>query len=314
MTHLESGLERLLVERRPQAKSLVVSVFGDVVAPHGGVVWLGTLVRWLAPFGIAERNVRTAVTRLVNERWLERTLVGRRSELTLGEVGRHRTRKAERRIYAAEPPPWKDSWSLVLLGHCPLSAAERDRVGRELALLGFGELSPGTFAHPSADAGELELVLRESEVGESAVVLAATSHPHVSGAREEALSAFSALSEVVAHAWDLEDLALQYGDFVTRFSPVARALGADPDPEHAFVTRVLAIHEYRRVVLRDPQLPAELLPEKWAGARARRLLADLYARAVGPSSDWIRRTGETSVDGFPPAAPAFRRRFGQSGL
>ena len=307
MARLEGALERVLAERRPQAKSLVVSVFGDVVGPYGGVVWLGTLVRWLAAFGIAERNVRTAVTRLVNEGWLERTLVGRRSDLTLGEVGRHRTREAEHRIYAPEPPPWQETWSLVLLGHCPLSAAERDRVARELALLGFGELSPGTFAHPSADVAELELVLRESGVGESAVVLAATSHPHASGTREEALS------DVVAHAWDLEDLALQYDGFVARFSPVARALGADPDPEHAFVTRVLAIHEYRRVVLRDPQLPAELLPEKWAGARARRLLADLYARAVGPSSDWIRRTGETSGAGFPAAAAAFRRRFRQSG-
>lgn len=302
-----SALDRLLEARRPQARSLVVSVFGDVVAVHGGVVWLGTLVRWLALFGIAERNTRTAVTRLVNEGWLERTPVGRRSDLMLGELGRHRTREAERRIYAPAPRPWKDTWSLVLLGHCGLAAAERDRVARELGLLGFGELSPGTFAHPSADLEELELVLHENGLGARAVVLAATSR-RVGIAKPE-----TALGEVVANAWDLDDLASQYSAFSRRFGALGTRLARGAEPQLAFCIRVLAIHEYRRIVLRDPGLPAELLPADWPGARARELLAALYRQAAGASSEWIRETGETACGGLPAAGAAFRRRFRQSG-
>ncbi len=307
MGRLEAVLSQILEEHRPQAKSLVVSVFGDVVAPHGGAVWLGTLVRWLAPFGIAERNVRTAVTRLVNEAWLERTPVGRRSDLTLGEIGRHRTQEAERRIYAPAPRPWKDTWCLVLLGHLEQGASDRGRLTRELGLLGFGELSPGTFAHPSVDQAELVLVLRESGVGESAVLLSAMSRP-LEGANGE-----GALGQLVASAWKLEALALQYDAFSRRFAPLRDALAPEADPEAAFCVRVLAVHEYRRIVLRDPQLPAELLPPGWSGAQARELLGDLYVRAAGSSSDWIRASGETADSDLPAAGAAFRRRFRQSG-
>src|SRR5918912_210393 len=39
----------------------------------------------------------------------------------------------------------------------------------------------------------------------------------------------------------------------------------------AFTARVLLIHQYRRVVLRDPLLPAALLPRDWPGRPARQL-------------------------------------------
>jgi phenylacetic acid degradation operon negative regulatory protein len=51
--------------RPPPARSLLVTVFGDSVAPHGGRAWLGSLIGLLAPFGISERLVRTSVYRLV---------------------------------------------------------------------------------------------------------------------------------------------------------------------------------------------------------------------------------------------------------
>ena len=46
-------------DRRPlRTGSLVISIFGDAVAPHGGAVWLGSLIDALAPFGISQRLVR----------------------------------------------------------------------------------------------------------------------------------------------------------------------------------------------------------------------------------------------------------------
>ena len=40
--------------------------------------------------------------------------------------------------------------------------------------------------------------------------------------------------------------------------------------------RTLLIHEYRRVLLRDPRLPAALLPLDWPGAAAFALCRDFY--------------------------------------
>ncbi len=68
------------VNRSPmRTTSLVVSVFGDVITQHGHTIWLGSLVKALAPIGVNERLVRTTVFRLVKEGWLEAERVGRRS-------------------------------------------------------------------------------------------------------------------------------------------------------------------------------------------------------------------------------------------
>src|SRR2546430_14746033 len=60
----ERWIRRALAVAPPKAKSLVVTVWGDSLAPHGGAVWLAGLIRLLAPFGINERLVRTSVHRL----------------------------------------------------------------------------------------------------------------------------------------------------------------------------------------------------------------------------------------------------------
>ena len=48
------------------------------------------------------------------------------------------------------------------------------------------------------------------------------------------------------------------------------------DPAQGFIVRTLLIHAYRRVLLRDPQLPAALLPLDWPGAAAYALCRDFY--------------------------------------
>jgi len=51
-------------QRRVQASSLIVTIFGDAVLPRGGRVWLGSLIRLLEPMQLNERLVRTSVFRL----------------------------------------------------------------------------------------------------------------------------------------------------------------------------------------------------------------------------------------------------------
>ena len=63
----------------PRHKSLVVTVCGDTIAPHGGGFWLGSMIELLAPLGVGDRLVRTSVFRLVQEGWLTASREGRRS-------------------------------------------------------------------------------------------------------------------------------------------------------------------------------------------------------------------------------------------
>jgi phenylacetic acid degradation operon negative regulatory protein len=75
------------------------------------------------------------------------------------------------------------------------------------------------------------------------------------------------------------------------------------------VARVLLIHEYRRIVLRDPILPAAILPADWPGAAARALCADIYAHVIAASERWLD-DNSVGEDGAPlPASAKIERRF-----
>lgn len=296
-----------------RAKSLIVTVFGDAIAPHGGTVWLGSLIALMAPFGVNERLVRTAVLRLSREGWLASRPIGRRSYYSLTEGGRRRFEDAHRRIYAAPRGSWGGGWHIVFTGLVALTAAERARLKRELAWQGFGALAPNFFVHPSADPEALRHVLQDARAADRVVVMRAAS---------DALTAERALQDLVRGAWDLESLARQYRGFLDRFRPVWRALepasrkrGAQGlpagalDPAACFLIRVLLIHEYRRVLLRDPRLPDELLPSDWAGAAVRLLCRNIYRRAAAPAEHHLMAVLETAEGPLPEAAPYFYSRF-----
>lgn len=300
------SVERRLAELRPRAASLVVSVFGDVVAPHGGRLALGSLIGWLAPFGVNERAVRTAVQRLTAGGWFARQSAGRRTDYRITAESRHRFTEADRRIYAPGPPAWNGEWTVLFLGHGAMSTRARDHARRELGWHGFGELAPGVLVHPSADLEELDLALRDLGVAHETIVLRAR--------RDERLRANGAsLAELTATAWDLRDLTREYRAYLRRFEPIVLSLRALPSPEICFRVRVLALHEYRRILLRDPELPAELLPAGWVGGEARRLCARIYWRVAEPATDYLRHTGTTTDGPLPPPDDSFHRRFGGPG-
>jgi phenylacetic acid degradation operon negative regulatory protein len=293
-------------QARPlRAKSLVVTVFGDAIAPHGGTVWLGGLIRLLASFGINERAVRTTVFRLTREHWLRGEQVGRRSHYTLTESGRRRFEAAFRKIYGADRGAWDGRWRLVIESGERLSGAKRKALRDELAWIGFGRLAPGVLAHPTTDAEAVAAILAEHRAEAHVLVMLATHDEGVDDA---------ALAGSIASAWDLGRLSRDYRAFLERFNPVLIGLEKhapeDLDPEQCFMVRTLLIHEYRRVILRDPLLPLELLPRQWPGASARTLCRNLYRITQRLTEQHLVATLATPDGTLPPAAPYFYDRFG----
>src|SRR4029079_458051 len=55
----------------------------------------------------------------------------------------------------------------------------------------------------------------------------------------------------------------------------------------AFTARILLIHHYRRVVLRDPLLPTAFLSRDWPGRAARKLCGDIYRGLLPASEQWL---------------------------
>jgi phenylacetic acid degradation operon negative regulatory protein len=69
----------------------------------------------------------------------------------------------------------------------------------------------------------------------------------------------------------------------------ARAVSVTDD-EQAFLLRMLLIHDYRRLLLRDPELPDALLPEDWSGRQARVLCKELYKQIEAASERYLDKT------------------------
>lgn len=291
-------LARTLAADPPRAKSLLVTVWGDALAPHGGGAWLGDLIRLLAPFNINERLVRTSVFRLARDGWLEGTSHGRVSRYRLTPDGARRFDDAHRRIYERPADDWHGGWELVLADG--LAATPRVALRRELAWAGYGELAANVFLRPRDPARAMPSVLATPAVARRVVQLQATDLP---GAPP--------LAAVSARAWDLDALAAGYRRFLHRFGAVIERFAADGahDPAQCFMVRTLLIHAYRRVLLRDPLLPAALLPLDWPGAAAYALCRDFYRR-THPCAE--RHLAATLVHGGPlsRANAAFYARFG----
>jgi phenylacetic acid degradation operon negative regulatory protein len=287
----------------PKARSLIVTVWGDAIAPHGGAVWLSGLIRLLAPLGLNERLVRTSVYRLAREGWLAARQDGRRSLYRLTAQGLRRFEHAYRRIYAPPADGWNGVWEVVVAPPKPIAKRARHDLRKELGWEGFGALGPWLFVRPSGntDSAALADTLRALRSERRIAVLAARD---IAGAQP--LGAF------VRECWNLQSVAAEYRRFITRFGRVIRVFDDDAGhhPQQCFVVRTLLIHEFRRVSLHDPRLPAALLPSDWPGPAAYLLCRNFYRRTHQCAEQHLAATLETGRGALPPAAPYFYERFG----
>lgn len=302
---INSATKALLDEFRSRptlrAGSLIVTVFGDAIAPRGGTVWIGSLIRVLSDFGVSDRLVRTSVFRLVRDNWLDVSQVGRRSYYSLTEEGRRRFEQATHRIYGEPRQTWAGEWCIALLAD--LDAGQKEIVRRELQWLGFGAISTNVLAHPSPDFGDLELTLQQSRIERDLVVMQG---------RTLGESQDRAMRALVRKSWNLDEINRGYGDFIERFRSLFRAVQKSRrcDGRVAFHVRTLMVQEYRKILLRDPLLPTEMLPTGWHGTAAYQLCRNLYRIIYAPADEFMTSEFETADGPLPPPAPAFFKRFG----
>ena len=285
-------------QRPLRGGSLIVTMFGDSIMPRGGVVTLGSLIALAAPFGLKERLVRTAAARLAKEGWLEARRAGKLSEYRLSPGGRERFAEATRRIYSEPETEWSGRWTVIVLP--PMCAPDRRELRRELIWRGFGEISAHVFAHPEIDSRTLVLQGAPANLLSKVIVFDADLADEGSPRR------------LVECGWDLEDLGRRYQRFVKRFERVRAALQGPRalEPQAGFIVRTLLIHEYRRLHLRDPLLPARLLRADWPGAQAAALCSNIYGRVFAASETHLSSVALHLGGPLPSPDASIMRRFG----
>jgi phenylacetic acid degradation operon negative regulatory protein len=296
-------IPRLLKRLKPKARSVIITVYGDSISHHGGSAWLGSVIELVEPLGLNERAVRTSAFRLAKENWLVAEQIGRRSYYSLTEDGRRRVDAAHGRIYHHAGQFWDRHWTFVIINFAGMSAPRRAALRSDLRWQGFGQLASDVMLHPDPDEATLRQLLIESGAGKQALVMRTTAEPWV---------AADAQRDLIDRSWDMKKLAADYKTFLDTFQPVWQKLSTTDrlDPQTCFVVRTLLMHAYRRVLLRDPKLPDELLQPNWPGTAARLLCRNLYKLIEEPAERHLMAKLQTAAGSAPAAHPSYSTRFG----
>lgn len=286
---------RLFQAEPSRTWSIVMTFFGDMVLPRGGSIGLPTLLSLFHAMDVGSGTVRTALSRLSADGWVERTRIGRNAYYCLSSRGMVLSRDAEPRIYGTFSFKTQRKLRLAVA-----SASVRSLVGDEAVLVatrmreaGYTAFAPGAWL--GVDDGTLPDGIFGLDVDGSQVAM-----------------------QCLAAYFSLDDLDRSYLRFEKIFSPLAK-MCTDPaeqkgvfhqDGLSAVVARTLLIHEYRRIALRDPHLPEALMPSDWVGYRAQTLCATIYRALLPASEAWLTENGRGGDAGRLPApTPAFYERF-----
>ena len=244
------------------ARSLLMTVLGEFVLGRPVPAWTATLVGTLSLFGIEEKSARQALARSASEGWIRSHRYGRRVRWELTLPGRHLLTEGAERIYSFGRPasPWDGRW-LVLLVSVPEAKRElRHRLRTQLSWVGFGSPAPGVWVSP--------------DVSRQAEAHALLEHLELESGPMSFIARYGSIGEqqaMVAAAWDLATVSTRYQQFIDEFTHVRPAT-----PDEALRAQIKLVHEWRRFPFLDPQLPAELLPARWAGTRAAALFTDKH--------------------------------------
>ncbi|HEY9281668.1 MAG TPA: PaaX family transcriptional regulator C-terminal domain-containing protein, partial [Eoetvoesiella sp.] len=177
----------------------------------------------------------------------------------------------------------------------------RSELRRELVWAGFGAIAPGIFAVPRNQAPRAQKLLNKFKVSDKALVL---------GAHELNLNNGLLISDLISQCWDLQGVAQQYQSFSETFKPILHAFDSQTSPELAFSVRALTIHEWRRIVLHDPQLPQQMLPSNWPGHAARQLCGRLYWKVFEQAERYLNAILQRDSTHYQALKPYVYKRFG----
>jgi len=257
------------------APALLLVVLGEFVLPHDEPVWSATLMRALADLDVEPTAARKAIQRTTERGVVAAEKDGRRVRITLTDAGRRLLNAGGERVFGftGESRDWDGRWLALTLTVPETHRHLRHHLRTRLTWAGLGSPTAGLWVTPhTARADEVAHIVDDLGLSDLAF-----SH----------VGAFGPVGDerrMVEQAWDLDDLAGHYADFLHRF----RRLRAD-DARAAFRQRVELVQAWRRFPYLDPALPARLSRPTWIGVEAAGFLHHTRsAWAPGSDEHWAR--------------------------
>jgi phenylacetic acid degradation operon negative regulatory protein len=259
------------------ARSALFDLYGDHLRSRGGRAPIAALVRLLTPLGVSAPAVRTAVSRMARQGWLEPVRMPEGAGYALTSRANRRLDEAAGRIYRRGGLDWDGRWHLIVTERTR-ERSRRERLRAGLSYLGYAPLDECTWISPRRST-ELDALLD----GERIRV-------------QQFISEYEGDDRgLAARAWDLDGLARSYRRWLDMAEDVLAPAGVDPADETAFAVRSRFVHEWRKFLFSDPELPAQLLPGDWPGRKAAELFDAEAGRLLPPAARFVERCLRTGT-------------------
>lgn len=287
------------------AGSLINSLFGDCLEYRGGIAGLGSIVKMCFALGIGETTTRSAIARMALDGALESIHVGRCSDYRRPNGGSPRFDGSMYRAYLPLHDEWVEKYDLVVLhAHC-FDAASLAAACAAFTHDGYGRLSDHVFCRPLREPNPYASPeqLLPPELSEAYIQVHGDPAPFTKDRSVQGL---------LGNMWNFESLRARYLDFVAIHTPLLEKLWDEGEfsAEEAFVVRMYAIHEYRRIVMDSPMLPIGLRARDSACAKARYVIRELYDLLIPKSEEYLNSVLVTSNGSQQGLDPEFFERFG----
>jgi phenylacetic acid degradation operon negative regulatory protein len=260
----------------PRPRALVLTLYGLYAREDDGWLSVGTLIRLLDRLEVDEPAVRSSISRLKRRGLLDARHVDGAAGYALSVEGRALLGRGDRRIFDRTPAALADGWVLAVFSVPESERRLRHLIRSRLGLAGFGSVGPGVWIAPAALESEARQVLGPDDLARYVDFFQA--HYRSEDLRHE-----------VTTWWDLDAVDRRYRQFDAAHAPVLarwRRRRRDDDPA-AFADYVRTVTAWRALPFLDPGLPAELLPDGWAGHRAATTFAALRERLEAPAHRFV---------------------------
>lgn len=234
----DSAITRLADPQNQRVWSIIVSLFGDLAQGPDDRISGAALTRIIQPMHVKPEAIRVALHRLRKDGWVDSARSGRSSVHHLTEFGRVQSAAVTPRIYDRDPNVPQDWHLLISEGGGALDdlllTENYISIGRSAAL-GSGAVPPNCD----------DLVLFDVTARNVPDWLKSRLCP------PDLIEACGSLSDAVKSVRDTrpDELDLTAAQVAT--------------------LRTLIVHRWRRVVLRNPDLPPMFFPDEWRGKDCR---------------------------------------------
>lgn len=287
------------------AGDLVMSLMLDMAEHRGGVVRQGAVVEMIELVGISAGTLRSAISRLNSEGRMRSIATGRRADMLVNSDFGLCATESVHRVYQVPPSGWTSQWVFAFLERGNLAGERYFKLRNGLLHDGYFPLAENILARPELEPStslSIEALFADSSLCQHVRSIVGSA---VDEQQTPVLSWITGSEQFQA----LDSRYSRYNKIFSRLEDeisTGIALGAS----HAFVLRLLMIHQYRLLVRDTPEFPNEVIEYFESIQDARIITTRIYKTLLERSEEYLSAVLETATGQKTRLDGSFYQRFG----